>query len=119
MNLTIYHNPKCSKSRKTLELIEERGITPRVIAYLETPPSAATILELAAALDRPVRDLLRTGEDDYRAASRTLDLSDDAALAVWLANHPRVLERPIVVDTDSGRAIMGRPPENVLQLVAP
>ena len=119
MNLTIYHNPKCSKSRKTLELVEERGITPRIVAYLETPPSAATILELAAALDCPVRQLLRTGEDDYRAAIHKLDASDDEALAAWLANHPRVLERPIVVDTDSGRAVIGRPPENVLQLVAP
>lgn len=119
MNLTIYHNPKCSKSRKTLELIEERGITPRIVAYLETPPSAATILALAAALGCPVRDLLRTGEDDYRAARRKLDSSDDEALATWLAKHPRVLERPIVVDTDSGRAVMGRPPENVLPLVAP
>jgi len=117
MNLTLYHNPKCSKSRKTLELIEKRGITPRVIAYLEKPPSAATILELAAALDCPVRDLLRTGEDDYRAARDQLDTSDDDALAAWLANHPRVLERPIVVDSDSGRAVIGRPPENVLQLV--
>ncbi len=119
MKLTIYHNPKCSKSRKTLELIEERGIRPRIVAYLDSPPSAATILELAAALDCPVRDLLRTGEDDYQAASHELDASDNDALAAWLANHPRVLERPIVVDTDSGRAVIGRPPENVLQLLAP
>lgn len=117
MNLTIYHNPNCSKSRKTLELIQERGITPCIVEYLAAPPSAATILELAAALNCPVRDLLRTGEEDFRAARHTLDTSDDTALAAWLANHPRVLERPVVVDTDSGRAVMGRPPENVLQLV--
>lgn len=118
MNLTIYHNPNCSKSRKTLALIEDRGIAPRIVAYLEAPPAAATILELAAALDCPVRDLLRTGEEDYRAASHQLDTRDDAALAAWLAKHPRVLERPIVVDVDSGRAVIGRPPENVLQLVS-
>lgn len=119
MSLTLYHNPRCSKSRATLALLEERGISPRIVAYLDTPPDAATILGLAQALDRPVRDLLRTGEDDYKAASDALAEADDEALARWIAAHPRVLQRPIAVDEDSGRAAIGRPPESVLALLEP
>jgi arsenate reductase len=117
MSLTIYHNPRCSKSRKTLEIIRESGIEPEIIAYLEQPPSAATTLGLARSLDMPVRALLRTGEEEFRAARDSLDLDDDAALARWLTDNPKVLQRPVVVDNESGRAIIGRPPENVLELI--
>jgi len=117
MSHTIYHNPRCSKSRKTLELLEERGIEPRIVRYLDEPPSADELLGLAARLGRPVRELLRQNEDEFRAVRDNLDLDDDASLATWLATHPRVLERPIVVDEDSDRAVIGRPPENVLGLL--
>jgi len=117
MSLTIYHNPRCSKSRRTLELIRDGGVEPTVIAYLDEPPKAARIEELAGLLGCPVRDLLRTNEDDFRQATDLPDLDDDAALAAWLAAHPRVLQRPIVVDDVRRSAVVGRPPEAVLGLL--
>lgn len=117
MALTIYHNPRCSKSRKTLELIQEAGASPAVIDYQATPPSAARIVELASRIGIPVRELLRTGETEFREADDLPDLDDDRALAAWLARHPKVLERPIVADDDSGQAVIGRPPENVTRLL--
>ena len=116
--LTIYHNPRCSKSRATLGIIEEAGVTPDIVAYLDTPPSGARIVELAGMIGIPVRDLLRRGESDFKEAMDLPDLDDDVALAEWLSNHPRVIERPIVVDSASGRAVIGRPPENVTELLS-
>ncbi len=113
MTITIYHNPRCSKSRKTLELIENAGVTPQVVRYLEDPPGGDRIRALAAAIGVPVADLLRRDEDDFRNATDVPDLDDDAALAAWLARHPRVLQRPIVIDDGTGAAVVGRPPENV------
>jgi len=115
MELTIYHNPRCSKSRKTLELIGENGHEPTVVDYLATPPDADTILDLATRIGVPVAELMRTGEADYKNATDLPPTGDDAALAAWLSRHPIVLERPIV--TDGSRAIVGRPPENVLTLL--
>jgi len=117
MSVKIYHNPRCSKSRKTLEIIRESGIEPEIVPYLENPPDAATILDLAARLGMPVSALLRRGESTFRDAADLPDLDDDAALAAWLARHPIVIERPIVVDTASGKAALGRPPENVAALL--
>ena len=76
------------------------------------------IAELAQKLGRPVADLLRRGEDEFRNAEDLPDLTDDTALATWLAAHPKVIERPIVVDVESGRAVLGRPPENVNGLLS-
>jgi arsenate reductase (glutaredoxin) len=117
MSITIYHNPRCSKSRKTLQLLREAGVETTVVEYLETPPDGGTILHLAALLRMPVADLVRTGEDDYRHATDLPEPTDDAALADWIAAHPRVLQRPIVVAATADRAVIGRPPENVLELV--
>jgi len=117
MTITIYHNPRCSKSRKTLELIENAGVSPRVVCYLDDPPGAHRIRALAAAIGVPVADLLRRNEDDFRNAGDLPDLDDDAALAAWLARHPRVLQRPIVIDDATGAAVVGRPPENVNELL--
>ena len=119
MSITIYHNPRCSKSRKTLEILTEAGITPTIVEYLNTPPDPAATLQLAAQLGVPVRDLLRRGEAEFKDASDLPDLNDDAALAAWLELHPRVIERPIVVDESEGRAVIGRPPENVRELIGP
>lgn len=117
MALTIYHNPRCSKSRKTLQLISDAGIEPVIVLYLENAPDAAEILALAKLLDEPVASLLRKGETEFKQANDVPDLDDDAALANWLSTHPIVLQRPIVVDADRGQAVVGRPPENVLELL--
>ena len=116
MNLTIYHNPRCSKSRRTLEILREHGIEPRIVEYLKTAPDKATILELARRLDVPVATLVRQNEDVYRAAAGSL-AQEDEALAAWLAEHPQALQRPVVVDEDRGTAVIGRPPENVFDLL--
>lgn len=115
--LTMYHNPRCSKSRQTLELLNNSGVEVTVIEYLREPPGPDRILHLAALLDVPVADLLRGGEDEVKNADDLPDLADDAALAGWITNHPRTLQRPIVVDDERSRAVIGRPPENVLELV--
>ena len=117
MALTIYHNPRCSKSRQTLQLIEDAGIDPSIVRYLEDPPLPSEILDFADKLDVPVSGLLRRGEPDFKEAADLPDLDDDTALANWLARHPRVLQRPIVVDNERGRAVIGRPPENIHDLL--
>ena len=118
MPLKIYHNPRCSKSRKTLEIIRQAGIEPEIVLYLQDTPGAAEILALARQLGRSVADLLRRGEGTFKEAANLPALEDDSALAAWLEKHPIVLERPIVVDTASGRAVVGRPPENVKELLS-
>jgi arsenate reductase len=117
MSITIYHNPRCSKSRKTLELLEQSGVTPTIVEYLDTPPTADMTLRHAKLIGVGVADLLRRGEDEFKQANDLPELSDDAALAKWLEAHPKVIERPIVVDEDNNKAIIGRPPENVLGLI--
>jgi arsenate reductase len=118
MAVTIYHNPRCSKSRQTLQLIADSGTTHRVIRYLEDSPEPAAIVDLAGKLGISVAGLLRRGESEFKDASDLPDLDDDTRLADWLAAHPIVLERPVVVNDESGKAIIGRPPENVLALLA-
>lgn len=117
MTITIYHNPACSKSRKTLEIIESRGITPRIVRYLDEPPEAELMLQLAAMLGVPLRDILRTSEADFVAAGGAVPIGDSTQLAAWLHDHPRVLQRPIVVNETSGQAVIGRPPENVMDIL--
>lgn len=111
----LYHNPRCSKSRGALELLQQRGIEPEIVRYLDTPPDAGTLRGLVQRLGIPPRDLLRTGEEEYTSlglADPTLD--DDAIIAAMAAN-PRLIERPILDRGD--RAVIGRPPERVLELV--
>ena len=115
--LTIYHNPRCSKSRKTLQLLQESGVEPTIVEYLKETPDADRIVRMAGLLDVPVSALLRRGEDEYKNATDLPDIADNAALAAWIASNPKTLERPIVVDDDNDRAVVGRPPENVLTLV--
>lgn len=115
--LVMYHNPRCSKSRKTLELLRESGSDLEIVEYLRTTPDANRIARLATLLDVSVADLLRKGEDEFKNANDLPDLDDDAALAAWIAQHPKTLERPIVVDDEQERAVIGRPPENVLALL--
>lgn len=117
MSLTIYHNPHCSKSRATLQLLEASGREYETVLYLETPPGAGRLLALAAMLEVPVAALARPGEKEYREAADRPDAGDDAAFAAWLASHPRVIERPIVADDERGIAIIGRPPETLRTLL--
>ena len=118
MPLTIYHNPRCSKSRQTLALLETAGVDFEVVEYLKEPPSAERLLAIADMLDLPLADLLRRGEPAFRDAASRPDTSDGTALARWLTENPSVLQRPIVVDEDHQRAVVGRPPENVEQLLS-
>ena len=118
MALTIYHNPRCSKSRKTLEIIRDAGVEPNIVLYLDDTPSAASIVDVADRLGMRVADLLRRGESEFKEADDLPDLEDDHALAEWIEAHPKVLERPIVLDEDSGKAVIGRPPENVAALLS-
>jgi arsenate reductase len=118
MAVTIYHNPRCSKSRQTLALIAESGVPHNIVQYLEDAPDAKALLSLAGQLGVPLADLLRRGESEFKDATDLPDLASDESLAAWLAKHPIVLERPIVVDDDSGQAVVGRPPENVLPLLS-
>jgi arsenate reductase len=115
MNVTIYHNPRCSKSRQTLALLEEQGITPDIVEYLQNPPDAAQLSSIITKLGITPRELMRTGEDDYKTAREQLANMDDAALTNWLSAHPKVIQRPVVI-TDKGARI-GRPPENVLEVL--
>jgi arsenate reductase len=117
MQVTIYHNPRCSKSRATLALLEERGIDPRIVRYLETPPDAEELRAMLAALGMTPRALLRKGEAEYRELDLARDTLGDDALIEAMATHPRLIERPIVLA--NGRARIGRPPEAVLEILAP
>ena len=117
MNIIIYHNPLCSKSRKTLEIIKKNGIEPKIIEYLNKPPDAVTIEHLASLLELTFSDLLRKAETEFTTANDLPSLHDNAALAKWIREHPKVLQRPIVVDDDRNLAVVGRPPENVLELI--
>ncbi|MCW8870742.1 MAG: arsenate reductase (glutaredoxin) [Proteobacteria bacterium] len=112
----IYHNPRCSKSRATLALLESQPIETKIIKYLETPPSPQTIKKITEMLKVSPRDILRTGEKEYKDFGMdNKDLSDDQLLQLMSAN-PKVIERPIVIYND--QAVIGRPPENVLDLIA-
>lgn len=114
-SITIYHNPRCSKSRQTLALLQERGIEPAVVPYLEQPPDPATLKTLLTALELSPRQLMRRGESRYKELSLDdPDLSDDALIQA-MSDNPILIERPIVV-TGKGAAL-GRPPENVLKLL--
>ncbi|NVK25864.1 MAG: arsenate reductase (glutaredoxin) [Gammaproteobacteria bacterium] len=113
--MIIYHNPRCSKSRQTLALIEENGVTPEVVEYLKTPLSAAELKDIVTKLGVTVRDIIRNKETEFKDNGlNDTSLSDDAIYRV-LANTPKLVERPIVVKGE--KAVIGRPPENVLELL--
>ncbi|ASL27319.1 arsenate reductase (glutaredoxin) [Azotobacter chroococcum] len=114
-DLTLYHNPRCSKSRGALELLEARGLQPKVVRYLETPPSAAELEALLAKLGIPARQLLRSGEEEYKALNLDDPALGEEQLIAAMVAHPRLIERPILVAGD--RAVIGRPPEKVLELL--
>lgn len=113
--ISIFHNPRCSKSRGALELLEERGIQPEIIRYLETPPSAADLKALLGKLGIGARQLLRTGEDEYKELDLANPALSDDQLIEAMASHPKLIERPIVIV--GAKAVIGRPPEKVLEIL--
>ena len=113
---TLYHNPRCSKSRAALALLQERGIEPRIVAYLEQAPSFAELKTLFAQLGLSVvRAMMRQGEAEYQALALDHPAHRQEALIAALAAHPRLIERPIFVHNQ--RAVIARPPERVLELL--
>lgn len=114
-SVTIYHNPRCSKSRQTLVLLEEQGVTPSIVKYLETPPSAAELQEILTLLALTPRQLMRIKEAEYKALGLDDEsLTTDELIAAMIAT-PKLIERPIVLA--NGKAAIGRPPENVLPIL--
>jgi arsenate reductase len=115
MTVTIYHNPRCSKSRATLALLEEQGLVPRIVEYLKTPPTAAELKAVLKKLGLKPRDLIREGESRYTELGlKDRDVDDDTLIALMVAN-PILIERPIVVR--GNKAALGRPPETVLEIL--
>jgi arsenate reductase len=115
MSVKIYHNPRCSKSRQTLQLLEEQGVQAEVIEYLKTPPSAAELDEVLKLLNIEPRALMRTKEAEYKATGMDNPDLDRAALIAGMVASPKLIERPIVIS--NGKAAIGRPPESVLAIL--
>jgi len=116
MSVSMYHNPQCSKCRATLTLLQEQGIAPELIIYLQTPPSVAELAEILKKLGKDPKDIIRFGEQ----VAKELGISpkDERPDSEWLkiiSDNPKLLERPIVINGD--KAVIGRPPENVLSIL--
>lgn len=114
-DVTIYHNPKCSKSRQTLDIIEDKGIKPQVILYLETPPSKDVLKQLLIQLKLKPRELMRIKEAEYKDNNLNDESMSDEALIEAMIKYPKLIERPLV--TSKGKTVIGRPPENVLEIL--
>ena len=112
--MKIYHNPRCAKSRQTLNIIREAGQEPEIIEYLKTPPTVEELSEVYEKLNLPIDYLIRKGEEVYKAEFKGKELTDEEWINA-LVEHPKMLERPIVFNDDI--AVLGRPPENVNQLL--
>jgi len=115
MPTTIYHNPRCSKSRQTLALLNEHGIEPTIIEYLKTPPDYATLDKLLLLLGLEPRQLMRTGEVEYQELKLAADSLSRKELINAMVAHPKLIERPIVVS--GKRAALGRPPTKILEIL--
>jgi arsenate reductase len=111
--ITIYHNPRCSKSRATLKLLEDRGIQPRIVEYLKAPPTETELKQILKLLGLSAHDLARRSEPEYAQAH--LDTATEAEILRAMVAHPILIERPIVVA--GNKAAIGRPPENVLAIL--
>lgn len=114
--VTIYHNPRCSKSRETLALLKEKGVEPEVVLYLDTPPDAATVKNLLKMLGmKSTRELMRQKEDLYKELNLADSALSEADLIKTMIANPKLIERPIVIK--NGQARIGRPPESVLDIL--
>jgi len=118
MTVTLYHNPRCSKSRQTLALLNERGLSPEIILYLQDPPSEQALKRIIAALDLAPHDLIRPSEAEYAELGLNERMTKEA-LVTAMAKHPTLIQRPIVCVNDGDRfqARLGRPPEQVLEIL--
>ncbi|KYJ85834.1 arsenate reductase (glutaredoxin) [Sulfurovum riftiae] len=112
--VTIWHNPRCSKSRNAAKLLEEQGIEAEVVKYLDTPPSKEEIKEVLKMLGIPARELMRTKEDIYKELGLK-EVEDEEKLIEAMAEHPKLIERPIVIK--DGKAAIGRPIEKIIELL--
>ena len=112
--LTIYHNPRCSKSRQTLQILRDANKEVEVVEYLKNPPTEEELKDVLGKLNLPIQYLIRTGESLYKSDYKGKELSDDQCIKV-LVEHPQLLARPIV--TNDSQAVLGRPPENVNKLL--
>lgn len=112
--MKIYHNPRCRKSRETLALIEEKGLQPEVIEYLNNPLTASELKEVLDKLDMPAASIIRKGEAIFKEQFKGKDLSEEQWIQA-MVDYPKLIERPIVVKGNA--AVIGRPPENVLSLL--
>ena len=113
--ITIYHNPRCSKSRATLEILKSNGIEPKIVEYLKTPPDAATLNNFLKKLSMEPRDLMRKGEAPYKELKLYEKEKDKKELIDAMVQNPILIERPIIVNGD--KVALGRPPENVLEIL--
>ena len=114
-DVTIYHNPRCSKSRAALELLREQGCEPRIVEYLKDPPSEADLAKILKLLDLEPRDLMRRKEEEYDREKLDDPGLSRKQLIKALHDHPHLIERPIVLA--NGKAALGRPPESVLEIL--
>ena len=115
MTVTLYHNPRCSKSRATLALLQDRGLEPDIVPYLETPPDQAALRNIIAKLGISPRELLRTSEKEYGELGLADPALSDDQLIEAMCSHPRLIQRPIVLH--AGKARIGRPPESVIDIL--
>jgi arsenate reductase len=115
MTIRIFHNPRCSKSRATLALLQERGIEPEIVLYLDSPPDAAELSNMMKLLGKSPRELMRKGEAEYKDLGLSDESLSDGQLTAAMVANPRLIERPIVLA--NGKAAVGRPPESVLDIL--
>lgn len=114
-DLILYHNPNCSKSRAALDLLRQKGLQPAIVLYLETPPGETELKALLDRLGLSARQLLRQGEAAYRQLNLADPAHSEATLIQAIVSHPELIERPILINGD--RAIIGRPPERILEIL--
>lgn len=114
-DVTIYHNPRCSKSRQTLELLRSKNIEPTIVEYLQHPPSAEELKSILEKLGMFAHELMRTGEPEYRELGLLNSRYTEDGLIELMVEHPKLIERPIVVK--GNKAVIGRPPENALEIL--
>ncbi len=111
----IYHNPRCSKSRQTLEILNEQDVSTEIVLYLENPPSTKEVALILQKLGLSPRDVIRKGEEEYKVLNLKDQSLTENELIKFMSENPKLIERPIVVKDD--KAIIGRPPENVLSII--
>ncbi|MDH3693237.1 MAG: arsenate reductase (glutaredoxin) [Gammaproteobacteria bacterium] len=114
MSVTIYHNPRCSKSRQTLQLLQDKGIEPTIVEYLKTPLNPSELKNILNLLDKPAKEIVRSNEDAFKQFDLELEATDDELIQA-IVEQPVLLQRPIV--TANGKATIGRPPESVLEIL--